>query len=166
MVQKYQQQLGGFCDKEFEQFLINCESKYTTAELYKIYKPLRWKLRIEFWKNKFLLIALILLFGLAVNYISFLNWNVAAIGRIAMIQMLGLWDWTKLYNEKCLIRWKPPDANVISRRESKLFLEDCVVCENYGKFLKCLCFFNIARVELIKRSNENHSYKSNKILLI
>lgn len=134
MVLKYTQ-THEFCEKELEQFLIACESKYTKSELYQILTPLRWKLRIEFWKKKLIVFGLIALIGICINYVNILNWHAAAIGRICLIKLLGIWDWTKLYNEKCLINnwFISKYEKKVPRWESKLYEDDCVVCENYGK---------------------------------
>lgn len=124
-------------NKEFEEFFrdlenyqINCND--TAAA---IFFQLNWHLRINFYKSVLKWIFGFILIVALVYYIPILNWNVSAIGRLVMLQLLQYWDWTYLYSADCLI----PSLNLLKNVENtKTFdtsIINCDYCENIGTYI-------------------------------
>lgn len=124
-------------DKELEIIFNNLDKlKLKKIDEKKILNLLQKKLRLYFWLKIFLILLIFLILIGLFYYITFLNWNLSAIGRIFLIKILPLWNWKNFYNQKCLIKW---NDNTLPRQKSfQLNQDDCAVCENYGKFLKII----------------------------
>lgn len=122
-------------DQEFEEFFLLCQkvTNSNQSEVAKILKPLRihlWKQLL--WKSiKVLLIVTTIC--CAIYYVDTLNWYFCAIGRIVMIKILPLWNWTYLASAKCLIS-NPEMSQPKSQARSASFNEkDCRSCEHFGE---------------------------------
>lgn len=98
------------------------ENKYTEQEIRKILQPLQKKAISKNVKIfAYLLLALLIFYIL--SYLEFVSWNIAAVSRIFLIELLPFWDWTVLKNEKCLI----------SKYSTPAVIENsfnCDLCEN------------------------------------
>lgn len=82
--------------------------------------------------RKWFKVLLLIAFVLSQFYvIPFLNWNASAIGRIAMIKVLKIWDWRYLYSVECLIERKVDDDHTPVSTDNIVI--DCSFCENIGK---------------------------------
>lgn len=124
-------------DQQFESIIQSVDTlQLSDMEIYKAFAPLRWHLFRCKWTKRAKLAAVIAIVALAVYYVPVLNWNAAAIGRLAMIQILPYWDWIPLYKERCLIKDFPEftEKQSLSGTTFLLSFEDCSVCESVGKF--------------------------------
>uniref|UniRef100_A0A182WVB8 Uncharacterized protein n=1 Tax=Anopheles quadriannulatus TaxID=34691 RepID=A0A182WVB8_ANOQN len=87
------------------------KAKASDRVLYDAFAPVRkriWRKKCIRWLSGAVCLAAI---GLAVYYIPWVNWQVTAVGRLIMIELLPYWDWTPLYRGKCLIaKAKETDA--------------------------------------------------------
>uniref|UniRef100_A0A182UWR1 Uncharacterized protein n=1 Tax=Anopheles merus TaxID=30066 RepID=A0A182UWR1_ANOME len=106
-------------------------AKPSDRALYDAFAPVRkriWRKRCIRWLSGAVCLAAIVL---VVYYIPWVNWQVTAVGRLIMIELLPYWDWTPLYRGKCLIaKAKETDA---PKKYAPItsFPEDCVVCRNF-----------------------------------
>lgn len=160
-------QLCASFNKEFEQFFEYCDGlKLTKSDKDKIFTPLKWKLRYEYWRQV-MIIGIGLLLGIsAIYYIPFLNWNFTAVGRIILIKLLPIWNWKPLHNQKCLIDWGwlGTQTDIKTTIKSTKFYEiDCSTCVNYGnnivfQFLNIFFDSHIKFIENIIRLNSSTSY--------
>lgn len=124
-------------EKEFEDLFTHfhriCNSKQ--IEMRKVLSPLRnylWKQQLKKFAKIFFLILAIC--G-AIAYIDCLNWYFCALGRIAMINLLPLWDWTYLANARCLIP-KAKGQSKIYDGIKALDEKDCRACQHFGNYFK------------------------------
>ncbi|KAJ3650647.1 hypothetical protein Zmor_016733 [Zophobas morio] len=88
------------------------DNNFTDAEIRKIFAPLAPPSSTT--KHLALLLAPIALLTLLylLTYIDPISWHFSALGRILLIKLLPLWDWTALKNAKCLIdKPSPPPAD-------------------------------------------------------
>lgn len=120
-------------DQELREFFAKLdEENFARSDVKKIYRPLVVHLR---WKMVRKYSAICLLIGLlwALAQVSVINWNLVAVGRLLLIKLLPLWNWTHLHNAKCLIDHPvalPPNADDhVASEKSPI---DCSVCENIG----------------------------------
>lgn len=72
-----------------------------------------------------------------VYYFSILNWNVSAIGRLALIKLiLPAYNWQYLYNSRCLIEMPSTQQMIKADNEEEPYVEfndeECTVCESLG----------------------------------
>lgn len=123
-------------EKEFEAFSSFCKKQnFTKSEMDIIYAPIKKELKIKFWIKFFKIFAVLTFLSSSVYYIPFINWNISAIGRIAMIKILPIWNWKVHFNDKCLMPYF--DVGLRSyKTESKfenVYRDDCAVCETLGK---------------------------------
>ncbi|XP_055643249.1 uncharacterized protein LOC129779665 [Toxorhynchites rutilus septentrionalis] len=102
----------------------------TECEIYEILAPLRWHLFRIKWMQRVRLGILTVIFWLAVYYVPLLNWNVSAIGRLVMVQVLPYWDWTQLYKSRCLVNTFNERIDKVSYYRDMPLFEFCGVCEN------------------------------------
>ncbi|KAL5287891.1 hypothetical protein ACFFRR_008624 [Megaselia abdita] len=117
-------------NKEFRKFFDNCKTqKFSSSEMKVICKCLEGRknqlkqIRIEL---NFMLLAIM-------TYFLYMNcdkvaWFVTALGRLFLIQLLPYWDWTPLYNKRCLIE---SGSKLVD--SGFFYKEDCSVCGNDDK---------------------------------
>ncbi|KAJ6636195.1 hypothetical protein Bhyg_14783 [Pseudolycoriella hygida] len=85
------------------------------------------EIRLSAFRKLFQIVLFIALVTSLVSVVPFLNWNASAIGRIAMIKVLKLWDWRYVYKVDCLIE-RNVGAPALQTVDS---IEDsCSFCEN------------------------------------
>ena len=125
--------------KEFDEFFNYCKTlKLTRNEFNEIYSPLRKYLNKLLIKKILKIIFIIFVIIFLCYYVDFLNWNIAAIGRIFLIKLLPYWNWRSLYGERCLIKAKTDAVDTGNTNslliDDEITLNDCDVCENYGLF--------------------------------
>ncbi|KAH8407550.1 hypothetical protein KR222_005276 [Zaprionus bogoriensis] len=123
-------------ERELEEFFEDCrKQQFTEAQMRTICRPLIWEFiwqRLRRWTQWVLLPVLVVY--LLWNYCDTCAWTASAIGRLLLIQLLPYWDWTPLYNNRCLIPRTPPAAEQreqpapLGRHET--LWENCALCEN------------------------------------
>lgn len=130
-------------EKEFEAFSSFCKKQnFTKTELDIIYAPLKKELKIQFWIKVLKIFAVLTFLSSSFYYVSFLNWNISAIGRIALIKIIPIWNWKAHFNDKCLVPYF--DVGLNYKTESKfegIYKDDCAVCETLGKLLILIFYF-------------------------
>lgn len=133
-------------EKEFEDFFLHCQklTNYNQNEMKKILKPLRFHLCKLLLMKVFKIVLVVGSICCAIYYIDTLNWIFCAIGRIAMIKLLPLWNWTYLANEKCLIS-KTISLTNSNDEVRSLNEKDCRACEHFGEGN----FFALTKIILI-----------------
>ncbi|XP_054738520.1 uncharacterized protein LOC129244737 [Anastrepha obliqua] len=124
-------------EKEFTDFFGECKRQgFTAAEMRAICQPL-----LQRRNNKYLLLTCVFLALIAALYLLYnwsdeFSWFVSAIGRLILLQVLPYWNWTPLYNSRCLIERAAdrvdaqsvsPTTNTLSRYETEP--ANCVLCE-------------------------------------
>lgn len=121
-------------DKEFEEFFLHCQiiTNSDQKEIDKIIKPLKVFLRWQQVTKCLKVISVLATICCAIYYVDSLNWYFCAAGRLIMIKLLPIWNWTYLHNAKCLVA---KTAGTPSASPSRTFNEkDCRACEHFGKF--------------------------------
>lgn len=115
-------------DREFEEFFVYCQ-KVTTSEqeLQSILKPLKVLLRIQQFKKICKVLLVVGAICSSIYYIDTLYWYFCAIGRIAMIKMLPIYDWTWISEAKCLVARVQP----ATESSADVTTSDCRACENF-----------------------------------
>ncbi|XP_059619517.1 uncharacterized protein LOC132263644 [Phlebotomus argentipes] len=79
-------------------------------------------------KYSLVFFVLVLLWGTL--QVAVINWNIVAIGRLLLIKLLPMWNWTHLHYTKCLLEYP---VETLAPKTSKHDLSekiDCSVCEN------------------------------------
>ncbi|XP_050324833.1 uncharacterized protein LOC126756063 [Bactrocera neohumeralis] len=124
-------------EQEFVDFFAECKQQgFSAAEMRAICQPL-----LQRRSNRCSAVACVVLaiFGalcLLYNWCDEFSWFVSAIGRLLLIQVLPYWDWTPLYNSRCLIERKvdkvdggsvAPTTKIPARYETEA--GNCVLCE-------------------------------------
>lgn len=122
-------------NKDFEHFF----SSLKKDEIATVCQPLFDYQRKVTWKkwSKFVLGFVIIYF---LNLWSEnVNWFFTALGRILLIQILPMWNWSKLYNAKCLIDRPIVNDNYIKPITNNYpgDIDNCLLCESIGKYLDC-----------------------------
>lgn len=153
MVQKRKQNGGSamdLIDSKLMELFRACESSNLThKEIRDLCQPIRVQLIKERLLRYFAAAGCVLVLLWLIRNVSFINFNLSAIGRLALIQVLPYWEWTKLYNEKCLVHYpEGASSGIESAMDSKMvefYPEDCSVCENFGT-----CFFKGLTIQGIK----------------
>lgn len=126
-------------EQEFADFFAECKKQgFTAAEMRTICQPL-----LQRRSNRFLVVACAVLgiFGalyLLYNWCDEFSWFVSAIGRLLLIQVLPYWNWTPLYNSRCLIERTvanmdgvPSTTKISERNETEA--ANCALCETLGE---------------------------------
>jgi ABC-type proline/glycine betaine transport system permease subunit len=132
------QRIQNALDQKLEQFLQHAvqSENLSKTELNCLLQPIKWLLW-KIWLKIFVKAILVAIVGyVCVQKIEFINCNLSAIGRLLMIQVIPYWDWSLLYNEKCLISTVPMLYGTTAPKKNenrKSFGNDCVVCENMGE---------------------------------
>lgn len=120
-------------DQEFENFFYYLEKITNSNEkdIKSILKPLKYHL-LKQQLFKYLKTALVFVsICYAIYYMDTLNWYFCAIGRIVLIKILPLWDWTYLGRSKCLI--DKYSGAPSSYANGEFNTKDCRSCEYFGK---------------------------------
>jgi hypothetical protein len=114
-------------DRKMEQLLQNIStlSKSDQKVLLRPFKLMVWK--VQFKKALFIVVILSSVIW-SVQNIEVVNWNLSAIGRLFLMQLLPFWDWTYLYNEKCLVKVNSPPRD--DQAFDSIRDEDCSACEH------------------------------------
>jgi hypothetical protein len=124
-------------NEEFEEFFILCQ-KVTNSnqkEFEKLLHPLKvflWKQQLKQYLKAILIFAAICF---TLYYVDTLNWYFCAIGRLAMIKLLPVWNWTHLEKARCLIA-KTEVQKLNTGGLSSINDKDCRACEHYGRVFK------------------------------
>lgn len=118
-------------DQEFEEFFFKIQQSSTNEEITKLLKPLRiilWKQQLKSFVIKAFIFITICF---SIYYIDILNWYFCAFGRILMIKILPIWDWTTLENSKCLISKEIVESFPLT--SSSFNDKDCRTCQHFGE---------------------------------
>ncbi|XP_017054437.1 uncharacterized protein LOC108096970 [Drosophila ficusphila] len=118
-------------EEELKVFFEDCgRQEFSSKEMLDICQPLIWRIRMaRIRKWCLILLPLVLVYLLWLLSDTFVWW-LSAIGRLLLIQILPLWDWTPYYNAKCLIlrdqsvQEKPPPLG-----KDKTLWQNCALCE-------------------------------------
>ncbi|XP_017027329.1 uncharacterized protein [Drosophila kikkawai] len=120
-------------EEELKKFFEDCQKQNLSGQdMLAICQPLIWRIRLARVKQwGYILLPLVALYILW-SYCDTFAWFLSAVGRMMLIQVLPLWDWTPYYNAKCLIsrgdqRMQEP-LSPLGRRET--LPENCVLCES------------------------------------
>ncbi|XP_037714435.1 uncharacterized protein LOC119550052 [Drosophila subpulchrella] len=118
-------------EEELKAFFEDCRrQEFSEKEMLTICQPLIWRIRLaRIIKWCFFLLPLVVIYLLWLYSDSF-AWSVSAVGRLLLIQILPLWDWTPYYNAKCLISrvesvQEPPPP--LGKLETQW--QNCALCE-------------------------------------
>ncbi|KAH8253324.1 hypothetical protein KR032_004862 [Drosophila birchii] len=120
-------------EEELKKFFADCQKQDLSGEdILAICQPLVWRIRLARAKRWCLILLTFVGLYLLWSYCDTFAWFLSAVGRLMLIQVLPLWDWTPYYNAKCLISREdqrlhnslPP----LGRRET--LPENCVLCES------------------------------------
>lgn len=122
-----------FIDSEVRSFYEYCkEAGMTDEEMDIICRPLTSVVRkasIKRWTRVGLFIIMVLAIGYTVSKTETFQWHASAIGRIILVKILPVWDWTPLYYNKCLIERSQPQ-NLETNLPSPA---NCISCEAVRK---------------------------------
>ncbi|XP_055375441.1 uncharacterized protein LOC129608139 [Condylostylus longicornis] len=124
--------------------LIRATSDFTLKKILK-HKPKR-------------LLFIILIVAFIASYTIYWDsiiWTISAVGRIAMIKLLPFWDWTYLYNAKCLIS---KTTTMRDYQGNANQLKECHLCEklDYIKIVENITFLQL---------RDNFIYKAQPVLI-
>lgn len=126
-------------EHDFENFFASLKKQqFSNSQMLAICKPIRNYYRLQ--KLKLLSIiglTLAILWALVI-WCDTVNWFLSALGRLFLIQLLPYWNWSDLYNAKCLIE-KPlkEDSNRISNTKLGRYeteKENCLLCDTIGGY--------------------------------
>ncbi|XP_067633331.1 uncharacterized protein [Eurosta solidaginis] len=124
-------------EQEFDTFFGDCKKQgFTASEMRTICQPLLERRNKRFWVLMSGLVALMATLYLLCNWCDEFNWFVSAIGRLLLIQLLPYWDWTPLYNSRCLIEravdkedGQSVSAPPVSLGRYETESVNCILCE-------------------------------------
>lgn len=120
-------------NKDFEHFF----SALKKDEIATVCQPLFAYQRKVTWKkwSKFVLCFVIIYF--LILWSENVNWFFTALGRILLIQILPMWNWSKMYNAKCLIDRPIVNDNYVKPISNNYpgDIDNCLLCESIGKYL-------------------------------
>ncbi|XP_017125700.1 uncharacterized protein LOC108145028 [Drosophila elegans] len=118
-------------EEELRAFFEDCRrQEFTGKEMLAICQPLIWRIRLARVKKWCLiLLPLVVIYLLWLCSDTFAWWS-SAVGRLLLIQILPLWDWTHYYNAKCLI----PRGQSVQEQPTPLgryetLWQNCALCE-------------------------------------
>lgn len=113
-------------DQDLLSFCQYCEQAgFTPEEMQTICTPLGSTFRRNNIKRALKIITIlgILAIGLyAASHVNAVNMHMSAMGRILLIQLLPIWDWTRIFYENCLV-------NNPMYQGFALTEDDCLSCE-------------------------------------
>ena len=128
-------------NREFRKFFDNCKKqKLSPNEMRIICKCLdknNWWQQFKIELNFIILMVAIYYFY---NNCEKFAWSITALGRILLIQLLPYWDWTPLYNKRCLIE----NSKTYESYGGNLAYVDevnCLACENLGEPFDCFSIY-------------------------
>ncbi|KAM7346138.1 uncharacterized protein ACRADG_012119 [Cochliomyia hominivorax] len=119
-------------EKDFEIFFNSLKKQqFSAEEIQNICKPLKNYYRLEKLKKWSIFgFGLIIIYFLCTKCDS-MNWFLSAVGRLLLIEILPYWNWSELYNAKCLldksVEVKEPSVSKLGRYETNK--ENCLMCE-------------------------------------
>ncbi|KAK6643363.1 hypothetical protein RUM43_004868 [Polyplax serrata] len=117
-------------DEELLSFYQYCQNAgFSQSEMEVICAPLTTALRQNNMRRNLKLFALVGIFLVCVytaSEVHSVNTHFTALGRLLMIKMLPIWDWTTMFYETCLI------SNPMYKGYS-LQKEDCLTCETLDR---------------------------------
>lgn len=135
-------------NEEFENFFQKCKKqeffKEEMSELCEIINSHKSKWKIL---KIYIIISALILSIVTYNYADYmdwLTWPLSAVGKLIMIKLLPFYDWTYLYNTKCLIP-KNVNGNHLTNNIPKISkyetdASNCLLCENLGNINKFFKF--------------------------
>jgi hypothetical protein len=118
---------------EFENFFLHCQ-KVTNSnqrEMEVILRPLKFYLMKQQFVRYLRVVLIFAAICCGVYYVDTLNWYFCAIGRVAMIKILPIWDWRSLESAKCLVS-RGQVQKSSSGSYSGISEKDCRTCEHFG----------------------------------
>lgn len=123
-------------NSEVRSFYEYCkEAGISDEEMDIICRPLTNAVRkasFKWWTRVFLFLVMVIAISFTVSQTDTFQWHASAVTRTLLIKLLPVWDWTPLYNNRCLVeKSRPPaavDGNVVSAA-------DCIACEAISKYL-------------------------------
>lgn len=123
-------------NQEFEEFFRDFDNdRLKCDDSVALITELNWHLRVHFYFSVFKWCFGFFLIISLIYYVPSLNWNVSAIGRLAMIQLAKFWDWSYLYSANCLIPSFDLYRNVEDTQSDVVFDSfSCDFCENIGNY--------------------------------
>lgn len=118
-------------NREFEQFI---------SEQNESRKSVVWRqVNRAIWRQLSRRVSVVVLCSclavLLVSYIPQLNWSAAAVGRMALIQVLPYWNWTHYHRDRCI--WEKKKV-LAGSSDSQFKDASCHFCESIG--ISCWCF--------------------------
>lgn len=124
-------------EKRLLDFFELCTAKQLNRyEILAIAWPLYWHFNRGFILNIVKVILAIYTGIVLVNHFPLINWNLSAIFRLALVKILPYWNWTHLYDEKCLVSFynNGDRSSGVSRDQAAEIgrLNECSVCEKFG----------------------------------
>ncbi|TMW44346.1 hypothetical protein DOY81_010575, partial [Sarcophaga bullata] len=120
--------------QDFENFFASLKKQqFSNSQMLEICKPLRNYYRLQKLKLLSSIGLTIAILWALVIWCDTVNWFLSALGRLFLIQLLPYWNWSELYNAKCLIE-KPlkEDGNQISATKLGRYeteKENCLLCD-------------------------------------
>lgn len=119
-------------NNDLKLFLDFCkENHLTDEEILKVCEPLINTIKrnsIAYYLRYLIILLLIIIIFYYLTYFEFVSWNLSAIGRIVLIQLLPYWDWRHLKNDQCFL-----DNFIKPKIENSELSFDCVFCEAINK---------------------------------
>ncbi|XP_013104730.2 uncharacterized protein LOC106085178 [Stomoxys calcitrans] len=120
-------------NNDFEEFFGSLrKEKLSSREIDTICKPLHDYFQRETLKKWSLLALTLVSLFIVLLWCDSCTWFLSALGRELLIQILPFWNWSKLYNTKCLI--ERASVDLIDNRPSTLKAStdngNCLLCEH------------------------------------
>ncbi|XP_073847494.1 uncharacterized protein [Musca autumnalis] len=121
-------------EKDFEQFFATLRKEnLSPLEIENICQPLYLYRRKESLKKLCKVVLILGVFYALIKWCDSFNWFLSALGRLALIQVLPIFNWSTLYNAKCLIE-RPLNTDNVRQSSSvstnTLEYGNCLLCEN------------------------------------
>lgn len=112
-------------ETELNQFYKYCkDNNLTDEEISNICRPLMQSdFKSKYFKT-FIIFLIVLLTLYFMSYFETVQWHYSAIGRLFLIELLPVWNWKEMKNEKCLIKTMKSDTNTNAD-----IMQDCTYCE-------------------------------------
>lgn len=113
---------------------------------------LRYLMLRRLFKWFFIIAIVVTILSASIYYVEVLNWHASAIGRLILIKwVLPFYDWTPLYNSRCLIEnWQAekPTSKDVMQTFDDFTKDDCAICENLGNFRSVFeCHMEVSNIE-------------------
>nr|XP_017008408.2 uncharacterized protein LOC108065062 [Drosophila takahashii] len=118
-------------EEELKVFFEECRrQEFSAKDMLAICRPLIWRIRMARIRKWCLVLLPLVVIYLLWSFSDTFSWSLSAIGRLLLIQILPLWDWTPYYNAKCLIsrdqsvQELPPPLG-----KHETLWQNCALCE-------------------------------------